>query len=37
MAEDDFIKWSNLFSEAEADFKDGKISGDEFIKTIWRN
>ena len=37
MSEDDFIKWSNLFSETRADFKEGKISGEEFIKKIWRD
>ena len=37
MTEDDFIEWSNLFSQAREEFKDGKISGEEFIKRIWRD
>lgn len=37
MTEDNFTEWSKLFSEARADFKNGKISGEEFIKTIWRD
>ena len=37
MSEDDFIEWSNLFSQAREEFKEGKISGEEFIKRIWRD
>lgn len=37
MTEEDFNEWSNLFSEARENFKEGKISGEEFIKIIWRD
>ena len=37
MSKDDFIEWSNSFSQAREEFKEGKISGEEFIKRIWRD
>ena len=37
MTEEDFTEWSNLFSEARENFKEGKISDEEFIKIIWRD
>ena len=37
MTEEDFNEWSNLFSEVRENFKEGKISGEEFIKIIWRD
>ena len=34
MTEDDFNKWSNLFSQAREEFNEGKISGEEYIKKL---
>lgn len=37
MTEEAFSAWSDLYSSARDDYKSGKISGEEFIKLIWRD
>mgnify|MGYP004459516311 CR=1 FL=1 len=32
MTEEDFVEWSNLFSEVREKFKEGKISGEKLSK-----
>ncbi len=37
MTEEEFFEWSKIYSSAKADYKKSIITGEEFIKKIWRD